>query len=99
MLPGLSGLEVSASASGPRMGTVLVLAARVTLPDRISGLDGGAGNYLTKSFHLAELFARQRGLIWRGPVTRSPCFRSGICGWTRPADGAAADTVLDRPRM
>ena len=96
-MPGLSGAEVCRRLRQDHEWVpVLVLTARATLPDRISGLDGGAENYLTKPFHLAELFARLRGLIWRGPATRSPCSRSGICGWTRPADGAGAEAVLDR---
>lgn len=96
-MPGLSGAEVCRRLRQDHEWVpVLVLTARAALQDRISELDGGADDYLTKPFHLVELFARLRGLIWRGPVTRSPCSRSGICGWTRPADGAGAETVLDR---
>jgi two-component system OmpR family response regulator len=38
--------------------------------DRVRGLDGGADDYLTKPFSLAELMARLRALARRGPVER-----------------------------
>src|SRR5450759_4902227 len=42
--------------------------ARDALPDRVRGVDGGADDYLTKPFHLEELFARLRALTRRGPA-------------------------------
>jgi len=45
-----------------------MLTARGAVADRVHGLDGGADDYLTKPFHLDELFARIRALIRRGPV-------------------------------
>jgi two-component system OmpR family response regulator len=47
-----------------------MLTARGAIGDRVRGLDGGADDYLTKPFHLDELFARIRALIRRGPVVR-----------------------------
>jgi two-component system OmpR family response regulator len=49
---------------------VLMLTARDAVADRVSGLDGGADDYLTKPFSLAELAARLRALVRRGPVER-----------------------------
>ena len=49
---------------------VLMLTARGAVIDRVAGLDGGADDYLTKPFHLDELFARLRSLIRRGPTPR-----------------------------
>jgi two-component system OmpR family response regulator len=81
MLPGMSGLEVCRRLRQDHVGVpVLMLTARAAVPDRISGLDGGADDYLTKPFHLAELFARLRALTRRGPRCAPPCCRSGICG-------------------
>jgi two-component system OmpR family response regulator len=78
MLPGLSGLEVCRRLRQDKVGVpVLMLTARAAVPDRISGLDGGADDYLTKPFHLAELFARLRALTRRGPVVRPPVLRVG----------------------
>ena len=71
MLPGLSGFEVCRRLRASRVWVpVLMLTARGALADRVAGLDGGADDYLTKPFHLAELFARLRALIRRGPVER-----------------------------
>ncbi len=65
-LPRLSGLEVlrrlrSRGAQSP----VLILTARDTVNDRITGLDAGADDYLLKPFDMGELTARLRALIRR----------------------------------
>lgn len=44
---------------------VLILSAKDALNDKIQGLDGGADDYITKPFHLAELNARVNSLIRR----------------------------------
>ena len=46
----------------------MMLTARDAVEDRVRGLDGGADDYLTKPFSLAELLARLRALARRGPV-------------------------------
>jgi two-component system OmpR family response regulator len=47
-----------------------MLTARDAVEDRVSGLDVGADDYLTKPFSLAELLARLRALVRRGGVER-----------------------------
>jgi DNA-binding response OmpR family regulator len=47
---------------------VMMLTARDGIPDRVSGLDSGADDYLTKPFAFAELLARIRALARRDPV-------------------------------
>jgi two-component system, OmpR family, response regulator len=47
---------------------ILMLTARDAVEDRVAGLDGGADDYLTKPFSFAELLARLRALVRRGPV-------------------------------
>jgi DNA-binding response OmpR family regulator len=66
MLPGRSGLEVlkTLRARGSKT-PVLLLTARDALEDRVTGLDGGADDYLVKPFALAELAARLRALLRR----------------------------------
>ena len=49
---------------------VLLLTARDAVTDRVEGLDAGADDYLTKPFALAELAARVRALVRRGPTER-----------------------------
>lgn len=65
-LPQLSGLEVlkRLRSSGRRF-PVLIVTARDGLEDRVSGLDLGADDYMTKPFDLPELEARVRALIRR----------------------------------
>jgi two-component system copper resistance phosphate regulon response regulator CusR len=66
-LPGRGGLEVLAGlrAKGLRV-PVLVLTARDTVDDRVTGLDAGADDYLVKPFAFAELVARVRAMLRRG---------------------------------
>ncbi|MEV7926949.1 response regulator transcription factor [Kitasatospora sp. NPDC088779] len=66
MMPGPDGLEVCRRlrADGDRT-PVLMLTARVEVPDRIAGLDAGADDYLVKPFDVDELFARLRALLRR----------------------------------
>ena len=65
-LPGMDGLDLLrvARAEWPQL-RVLILSARAGLSDRITGLDLGADDYLTKPFHLDELAARIRSLTLR----------------------------------
>ena len=45
---------------------VILLTARDTVMDKVAGLDTGANDYVTKSFHIEELFARIRVLARAG---------------------------------
>jgi DNA-binding response OmpR family regulator len=64
MLPGRSGLDVLTSVhqAKPTL-PVIVLTARGELEDRITGLDAGAADYLSKPFSLGELAARIRAQL------------------------------------
>jgi DNA-binding response OmpR family regulator len=67
MLPGPGGLEILAARRAAGDATpVLILTARDTVRDRVSGLDAGADDYLVKPFAFAELLARVRALLRRG---------------------------------
>ncbi|MFE4513977.1 response regulator transcription factor [Kitasatospora sp. NPDC056783] len=68
MMPEPDGLEVCRRlrTAGDRT-PVLMLTARVEVPDRIAGLDAGADDYLVKPFDVDELFARLRALLRRRP--------------------------------
>jgi DNA-binding response OmpR family regulator len=51
---------------------ILVLTARSTIDERISGLDAGADDYLVKPFNTGEFLARCRALLRRAPNTQTP---------------------------
>lgn len=71
MIPGRDGFQVcrdmrSAGIDVP----VIMLTARDTVQDRITGLDSGADDYLIKPFAVTELLARLRALLRRAQVVR-----------------------------
>jgi two-component system, OmpR family, response regulator len=80
-LPDISGLEVARRIreSGSRL-AILMLTARDTVGDRVTGLDAGADDYLVKPFAYAELAARLRALGRRavaGPARPSGTLSAG----------------------
>jgi two-component system OmpR family response regulator len=78
MLPGMNGFETLAELrSEGRWTPVLMLTARDAVEDRIAGLDVGADDYLTKPFVFAELLARLRAIVRRGPVERPTVLEVG----------------------
>lgn len=67
MLPGRSGFQVLRDIRSRKPSLpVLLLTARDSVDDRVTGLDSGADDYMTKPFALAELSARLRALLRRG---------------------------------
>ena len=77
-MPERSGVEVlhSARATGNRT-PVLMLTARDTTADRVSGLDAGADESLVKPFAFDELLARLRALLRRPSATSGPVVACG----------------------
>ncbi|MCW5942707.1 MAG: response regulator transcription factor [Fimbriimonadaceae bacterium] len=73
MLPDADGFDLVAEARrrGARL-PILMLTARATDTDIVSGLDAGADDYLTKPFELDVLLARVRALLRRRDSDRSP---------------------------
>jgi DNA-binding response OmpR family regulator len=63
MLPGMDGFEIVKNARQKGIRTpVLMLTAKSELDDKVTGLDNGADDYLTKPFMMKELLARLRAL-------------------------------------
>jgi DNA-binding response OmpR family regulator len=60
MLPEISGMEVLRRIRRRSSVPVIMLTARDSVEDKVSGLDGGADDYLTKPFAIEELLARIR---------------------------------------
>src|SRR3954447_14701218 len=66
-LPDLSGIEVARRLRAGSTVPIIMLTARRNEIDKITGLDAGADDYVTKPFSHAELLARIRAQIRRGP--------------------------------
>lgn len=63
MLPGMDGYEIARRARARGIATpILMLTAKADLDDKVTGLDSGADDYLTKPFMTKELLARLRAL-------------------------------------
>lgn len=80
-LPDMSGLDVARAIRSDGIETsILMLTARDTVQDRVSGLDAGADDYVVKPFAYAEVAARLRALGRRaepGPRRPEPKLRAG----------------------
>jgi two-component system OmpR family response regulator len=78
MLPGVDGFDVCRKLRKGGIWTpVLMLTARDAVEDRVSGLDTGADDYLTKPFSFDELLARLRALTRRAPAERPAVLEVG----------------------
>ena len=62
MLPSLNGLEVLRRLRTHKQTPVILLTAKDAVMDKVTGLDTGANDYVTKPFHMEELLARIRVL-------------------------------------
>jgi two-component system response regulator QseB len=112
-LPRQDGLSVlkAVRSAGNRL-PILMITARDDLSDRITGLDGGADDYLVKPFEFAELKARLRSLLRRqdgrasseivhgelalDPVTHSARLRDVSVAVT-PREFALLRALMERP--
>jgi two-component system OmpR family response regulator len=87
-LPLLDGLSVLKTWRKEGLGTpVIILTARDSWAEKVSGIDAGADDYLAKPFHIEELLARLRGVIRRSTGQAAPVLR-----WRE----VAFDTVAGR---
>ncbi|MBV7535773.1 heavy metal response regulator transcription factor [Duganella sp. sic0402] len=85
MLPQMDGWKVLARLRERKQTPVLFLTARDEVADRVKGLELGADDYLVKPFAFAELLARVKTLLRRGPVREADVLR-------------VADLEIDVPR-
>jgi heavy metal response regulator len=76
MLPRRDGFKVLKALREQRIGSpVLLLTARDSVHDKVTGLDLGADDYLTKPFAFDEFLARIRALLRRGAAARASVLR------------------------
>jgi DNA-binding response OmpR family regulator len=65
-LPGGSGLKILEEMKrAGKAGNVMIISAKDSLDDKVTGLELGADDYLTKPFHLSELYARIKAILRR----------------------------------
>ncbi|MEL7350392.1 MAG: response regulator [Cyanobacteria bacterium P01_A01_bin.116] len=78
MLPKLDGLDVCKQLrSAGNQTPIILMSARGSGPDKISGLDAGADDYLVKPFDFEELLARIRAILRRNAGNTSPMLHWG----------------------
>ncbi len=77
-MPRMDGLTTARRMRGAGSTTpILMLTARDTVGDRVTGLDAGADDYLVKPFELDELFARVRALLRRSSYAAAAAAQDG----------------------
>lgn len=64
-LPDLDGLELVRRIRRTSNIPIMIISARVNIPDRVGGLRSGADDYIAKPFDVSELLARVDALLWR----------------------------------
>jgi two-component system OmpR family response regulator len=100
MLPGMDGMTVARRLREETIHVpVLMLTARDALPDRISGFDAGADDYLTKPFAFEELLVRLRAIARRGasPIEDERLVVGDLILDTRSREVIRAGTIIDLP--
>lgn len=77
MLPGLNGLEVLRRIRQTSNVPIILLTARDSTMDKVSGLDAGANDYITKPFAIEELLARIRAVLRNQGNAHEPAESTG----------------------
>jgi len=72
MLPDMDGIEVCRRVREASAVPILILTARDSVEDRVTGLDAGADDYVVKPPEIDELFARLRALFRRHKMEADP---------------------------
>ena len=86
MLPALNGLEVLRRLRKESSVPVIMLTARDAVMDKVSGLDAGADDYITKPFAIEELLARVRVALKKRTEQVQQTHRLTVCGVTMDTD-------------
>lgn len=70
MLPDLNGLEIARRVRQEKKTPIIMMTARDSVIDRVSGLDHGADDYIVKPFAIEELLARLRAVLRRVQIEK-----------------------------
>ncbi len=98
MLPGMSGTELCRRLRrepATRRTPIIMLTARTSETDRVTGLDLGADDYITKPFSLRELGARVRAVLRRRQAAHEPARQTTYQGTHLVADFEAVSIAVD----
>jgi two-component system, OmpR family, phosphate regulon response regulator PhoB len=93
MLPDMSGLELTRMLRRDKDFaelTIIMLTARATEHDKVSGLDGGADDYITKPFSPRELIARIQAALRRAASTSEELHHAGVLELDAPGHRVVA---------
>ncbi len=94
-LPDMDGLELLRSLRAQGIKTpVLVLTSRIQVADRVTGLNAGADDYLTKPFAMEELIARLRALMRRPEAALGATLQCGNVAMDTVSREVRADDAL-----
>jgi DNA-binding response OmpR family regulator len=94
-LPGGNGLELlDHLRKDKKTDGVIIISARDAVEDRITGLDLGADDYITKPFHLSELNARVKSLLRRKYAAGSNTMQAGVLQLDLSAKTITIDNIL-----
>jgi two-component system OmpR family response regulator len=92
-LPGKGGLDVlQVIRAKANAVPIVIITARDGLDDRLRGLDGGADDYVSKPFEMAELLARMRAVLRRKGGLASPILSNGVIS----LDPATREASIDQ---
>lgn len=94
MLPQLNGLEVLRRVRRESDVPVILLTARDAVMDKVSGLDAGANDYITKPFAIEELLARIRVILRTRPVRPAAGQSGAVAGQEGGANLDSAAPVV-----
>ena len=87
MLPSLNGMEVCRRLRQEKDTPIIMITARDSVIDRVSGLDHGADDYIVKPFAIEELLARLRSIFRRieihDPKIQLTSYTFVICLWRK----------------
>lgn len=83
MLPGMSGLELLRRLRRSKDTPVLMVTARDQVMDKVTGLDMGADDYITKPFEIEELLARIRVALRKRTAVQNESEKSLVSGSLR----------------
>lgn len=78
MLPDLNGLEIARRVRQAKTTPIIMMTARDSVIDRVSGLDHGADDYIVKPFAIEELLARLRAVLRRVNIEKKVSSNTAI---------------------